>query len=155
MTSRLDRITQQRIDKAESLRNSGFDPYPNSYQRTHTALQAVKLLEAIEKGEVKEEKVSIAGRIMANRSMGKSSFIDIRDATGKIQLLFMNTNQMDEQKLKVFKNLDIGDFIGVEGTILRTRTGEPTIRVDNFTLLSKSLLPLPDKWHGLVDVETR
>jgi lysyl-tRNA synthetase class 2 len=95
MTSRLDRITQQRIDKAENLRKSGIDPYPNSYPRTHTAVQAVELLEAIEKGENKEAKVSVAGRIMANRSMGKSSFMDIRDSTGKIQLLFMNINQLD------------------------------------------------------------
>jgi lysyl-tRNA synthetase class 2 len=155
MTSRLDRITQQRIDKAERLRKSGINPYPNSYPRTHTTAQAVKLLEATEKGEVKEAKVSVAGRIMANRSMGKSSFMDIRDSTGKIQLLFMNINQLDEHKLKAFKDLDIGDFIGVEGTILRTRTGEPTVRVESYILLSKSLLPLPDKWHGLVDVETR
>jgi len=155
MTSRLDRITQQRIEKAENLRESGIEPYPNSYPRSHTAVQAVELLEAIEKGEVEEEKVSVAGRIMANRSMGKSSFMDIRDGTSKIQLLFMNTKEMNEQKLKVFKNLDIGDFVGVEGPILRTRTGEPTVRVENFILLSKSLLPLPDKWHGLVDVETR
>ncbi len=155
MTSRLDRIIQQRIDKAEDLRNSGIDPYPNKYPRTHTNRQAVELLAAVEKGEAKEAKMSVAGRIMANRSMGKSSFIDIRDVSGKIQLLFQNTNQMEEKNLKVFKDLDIGDFIGVEGNILRTRTGEPTVRVENFTLLSKSLLPLPDKWHGLSDVETR
>ncbi len=155
MASRLERIAQERLDKVERLRQAGTDPYPNRFARTHTAARAVELLGEIEAGEEKEDRVRVAGRIMANRSMGKSAFMDIRDASGKIQLLFMNLKEMDENRLQMFKDLDIGDFIGVEGSILRTRTGEPTIRVDSFELLSKSLLPLPDKWHGVSDVEVR
>ncbi len=155
MTSRLERITRQRIEKLENLRGSGINPYPNRFPRTHTAQQAVEQLQKIEAKEAAEETVRIAGRIMANRSMGKSSFVDIRDGSGKIQLLFQNINQLDDDRLRLFKDLDIGDIIGVEGNLLRTRTGEPTVRVGEFTLLSKSLRPLPEKWHGLSDVELR
>jgi len=100
------------------------------------------------------ETVSVAGRITAIRKMGKSSFLDIRDGSGKIQLLMQNAKFNEEQQ-ELFKDLDIGDIIGVEGKLLRTRTGEPTIHVGNFTLLSKSLQPLPEKWHGLSDTDTR
>jgi lysyl-tRNA synthetase, class II len=155
MTSRIDRFSQERVGKIGRIRDSGVDPYPNKYPRTHTAQQAIDLLGKIEAGETKEDKVSVAGRIIANRSMGKNVFMDIRDGSGKMQLLFINIKQFEEKILALFKDLDIGDFIGVEGSILRTRTGEPTVRVDKFTLLSKSLLPLPEKWHGLSDIEVR
>ncbi|MBN2238270.1 MAG: lysine--tRNA ligase [Dehalococcoidales bacterium] len=155
MASRLERISQDRLDKVTRLREAGVDPYPNKYPRTHTAQQAKELLEKIEAGEATGDRIMVAGRIMANRSMGKSSFMDIRDGTDKLQLLFMNVKQMEEPKLQQFKDLDIGDFIGVEGSILRTRTGEPTVRVDKYVLLSKSLLPLPDKFHGVSDIEVR
>ncbi|MFC1940514.1 lysine--tRNA ligase [Chloroflexota bacterium] len=155
MTSRLERIAQQRLEKLDRIRALGINPYPNSYHRTHTAEQARALLERKETGLTRRETVSVAGRITANRSMGKSSFVDIRDSSGKIQLLFQNINQLDEDKLGLFKDLDIGDIIGVKGNLLRTKSGEPTVRVEDFTLLAKSLQPLPEKWHGLQDVDTR
>jgi len=166
MTSRLDNINQQRREKLELLRTRGIDPYPHRYQRTHTAQEAVEQLDRLESkgaperakdhisGEAAEE-ISVAGRITAIRRMGKSSFFDVRDSSGKIQLLFQNTNQLEAERLELFKDLDIGDIIGVEGTLLRTKSGEPTIRVANFTLLAKSLQPLPEKWHGLSDVDKR
>ena len=163
MTSRLDGINEQRKQKLERLRARGVDPYPSHYQRTHTAQEAVKQLEAMESpGGAKSrifglevDKVNVAGRITAMRKMGKSSFFDIRDGSGKIQLLFMNTGELDNEHQELFKDLDIGDIIGVEGTLLRTKTGEPTVRVANFTMLAKSLQPLPEKWHGLSDTEKR
>ncbi|MBA7525588.1 Lysine--tRNA ligase [subsurface metagenome] len=155
MTSRLERIAQQRLDKLDRIRNSGINPYPHRYQRTHTAQEAVALLKRNEEGLTKEEAVSVAGRIMAIRRMGKSSFFDIRDGSGKIQLLFQDINQLDKGDLELFKDLDIGDIIGVEGNLCRTKTGEPTVRVSGLTLLAKSLHPLPEKWHGLSDVDTR
>jgi len=155
MTSRLERISQQRQQKLERIRSTGTNPYPTRYPRSHTTQQAIALLEKKESGLTQREKVSVAGRIMANRSMGKSTFMDIRDGSGKIQLLFQNTDQFNENKLKLFKDLDIGDIIGVRGDLLRTKTGEPTVRVGDFTLLAKSLRPLPEKWHGLSDVDTR
>ena len=158
----IDDISEQRKQKLERLRARGIDPYPHRFAQTHTAQEAIAELEARESGSQAKsrvfgqdaEPVSVAGRIMAVRKMGKASFIDIRDSTAKIQLLFQTANY-NEADLELFKDLDIGDIIGVEGSLLRTRTGEPTISVSRFTLLSKSLRPLPEKWHGLSDIDTR
>ena len=162
MPSRLDDINEQRKQKLERLRSRGIDPYPHRFEQTHTAQEAIKLLEAMETESRAMNRafgqnagtVSVAGRIMAVRKMGKASFIDIRDVSGKIQLLFQTTNYKEAEQ-ELFKDLDIGDIIGVKGSLLRTRTGEPTISVSAFTLLAKSLQPLPEKWHGLSDVDTR
>jgi len=155
MTTRLDRITQQRREKLERLRGNGINPYPHRYQRSHTTQETAYLLEQNEAGQAEEKQVNVAGRIMAIRQMGKSAFADIRDGAGKIQLLFQNMDKYPAEQSQLFKELDIGDFIGVEGQVLRTRTGEPTVHVNRFTLLAKSLQPLPEKWHGLSDVDTR
>ena len=159
MPSRLENINKQRKQKLERLRKRGIEPYPNRYRQTHTAGQAILQLEEMETGEaaqsLKESSpVSVAGRITAMRKMGKSSFLDVRDSSGKIQLLFRN-GEFNEADQELFKDIDIGDIIGVKGALLRTRTGEPTIAVGEFTLLAKSLQPLPEKWHGLSDVDTR
>jgi len=155
MASRLERIAQERREKLERIRRRGIEPYPYRYQRSHTALEAVALLKQNEEERTQQNEVSVAGRIMALRNMGKSAFADIRDGSGKIQLLFQSINQLDEDNLELFKELDIGDIIGVAGNVVRTRTGEPTVRVENFTLLAKSLQPLPEKWHGLSDIDIR
>ena len=155
MTTRLERITQQRQQKLERLRARGTNPYPHRYYRSHTAQEAVALLKQNEEGSTKKEKVSVAGRIMAIRRMGKSTFADIRDGSGKIQILFQDIDRFDEKLHELIKDLDIGDILGVEGNLFRTKSGEPTIGVNNFTLLAKSLQPLPEKWHGLSDVDIR
>ena len=157
MPSRLENINEQKRQTLERLRKRGIDPYPNRYQQTHTARQAVELLEGVEKKDAAEKTagpVSIAGRIRAVRKMGKSSFLDLWDSSGKIQLLFRN-GDFSEADLELLKELDIGDIIGAKGTLMRTRTGEPTLVVSEFTLLAKALQPLPDKWHGLSDTEIR
>src|SRR4030042_4389518 len=130
MTPRLDDINEQRKQKLERLRARGINPYPNRFEQTHTAQEAIKQLEAQESGS-QTKLVSVAGRIMAIRKMGKASFMDIRDGSGKIQLLFQTANY-NEEVMELFKDLDIGDIIGVEGALLRTRTGEPTISVAGF-----------------------
>jgi lysyl-tRNA synthetase class 2 len=145
MPSRLDNINEQRRQKLERLRARGVNPYPQRFQQTHTTQEAIDRLEKTT-GKT-PEKVSVAGRIMAIRKMGKSSFLDIHDGSGKLQLLFQNVN-LDEEHGEIFKDLDIGDIIGVEGTLIRTKTGEPTVAVQDFTMLAKSLQPLPEKWHG-------
>jgi lysyl-tRNA synthetase class 2 len=156
MPSRREAINEQRRLKLERLRARGIDPYPHRFEQKHTTLDAIRLLESHEaqKKDFSQEKVSVAGRITAIRKMGKASFIDVRDGSGKIQLLFQ-TGGYNEAQQELFKDLDIGDIIGIAGTLLRTRTGEPTISVIDFTLLAKSLQPLPEKWHGLSDTETR
>jgi lysyl-tRNA synthetase class 2 len=155
MTSRLERITQQRRQKLDRIRARGINPYPHRYKRTHTTQEAIALLKRNEEGLTKEEEVSVAGRIMAIRRMGKSAFADIRDGSGKIQLLFQDIDKYDEEQHELFRDLDIGDIIGVEGNLLRTKSGEPTVWVGEFTLLAKSLRPLPEKWHGLSDIDMR
>ncbi|MQY73411.1 MAG: lysine--tRNA ligase, partial [Dehalococcoidia bacterium] len=165
MPSRLDDINEQRKQTLERLRSRGINPYPNRYQQTHTTQEAIAQLEEMEAQETSQraksrafgketEPVSVAGRITAIRKMGKSSFLDVSDVSGKIQLLLQNANFNEEQQ-KLFKDLDIGDIIGVEGNLLRTKTGEPTVWVGDFTLLAKSLQPLPEKWHGLSDTDKR
>jgi lysyl-tRNA synthetase, class II len=162
MPSRLDDINQQRRLKLERLRGRGINPYPNCYRRTHTTSEAIERLEDQESAGTstrvlgkQDEEISVAGRIIAIRNMGKSAFFDIRDGTGKIQLLFQDIPKYGEEQKELFKDLDIGDIVGAEGNLLRTRSGEPTLWVGDFTLLSKSLQPLPEKWHGLSDTETR
>ena len=154
MTTEIDRISQIRLEKLERIRQLGITPYPNSYKRTHTTAQALALLKQQEEGPAGTIEISLAGRIMARRSMGKITFIDLRDGSGKIQLFFNHSNLNEKDNL-LFKELDIGDIIGVRGTIFRTRTGEPTLNVKSLTLLTKSLQSLPEKWHGLTDDDIR
>ena len=143
-----------RVEKTASLRQKGIDPYPTNYKRTHTSQQAEKAFEAAEKEDDEfNETIKVAGRIMGRRGMGKASFIDLSDADGRIQVM-MRSNVLNED-YEILDDLDIGDWIGAEGTLFRTRTGQITLQVANFSILCKSLRPLPEKWHGLTDVETR
>lgn len=137
-----EEIKKQRMEKLEILKNKNIEPYGRKYEK-------VKIKKIGEKGNVKT-----AGRIIALRKHGGASFADIVDTEGKIQLYFKK-NIIGEQQYEIFKEIDIGDFIGVEGEIFKTKTGEKTILVKNFTVLSKSLKPLPEKWHGLRDIEIR
>jgi len=155
MTTRLERITQQRRQKLERLRALGINPYPPRYHRSHTAQEAAALLKKKEEGLTTPPGVSVAGRVTAIRRMGKSTFADIRDGSGKIQLLFQDIDRFAKKLSELFNELDIGDILGVEGSLFRTKSGEPTVGVNSFTLLAKSLQPLPEKWHGLSDIDTR
>ena len=153
-----NQLIQVRLEKLQSLRASGIDPYPHRSDRTHTSSEAVLLLERSEgqnphEGEARTESVSVAGRIMRYRRMGRASFADIQDGHGKIQLLFRRNNLTDTYE--TLKDIDIGDWIGAAGPVFRTRTGEPTIEVQRWTMLSKSIRSLPEKRHGLTDVEAR
>jgi lysyl-tRNA synthetase class 2 len=137
-----------------ALRAAGIEPFPYGYHRTHTAQQALEIVEQNKENLAsKELRVNVAGRIMAKRGMGKTAFTDLRDGSGKIQLFF-RINNLGE-KYDLVKDIDIGDIIGAKGKLFLTRSGEPTIEVEDFTLLAKALQPLPEKWHGLSDVEKR
>jgi len=155
MASRLDRVIQQRRRKLEKIRARGINPYPYGYHRSHTTQQAVALLKQQEESkQTKATVVNVAGRITANRPMGKITFLDVRDGSGKIQLYF-HDDRLDDATLKLLKDIDIGDIAGVNGKLFRTKSGEPTIKVEKLTLLAKSLQPLPEKWHGLSDIDKR
>lgn len=149
-----EHIAQSRIDKLERLRARGVDTYPARWARSHTSAEAVALLCRQEAHNDPPSVVNIAGRITANRGMGKINFMDIVDDSGKMQL-YVNKTNLSEADIELLKDLDIGDFIGASGKLMRTRTGEPSIEVKSLTLLAKSLQPLPEKWHGLQDTELR
>jgi lysyl-tRNA synthetase class 2 len=152
--SSLERIPQQRIEKLENIKSRGVDPYPPRFHRSQTNAEAVELLKRQEATSADPVEVAVAGRIMANRGMGKLVFMDLHDGSGRLQL-FINKPKLDEASAELFKDLDIGDFLGATGTLVRTKTGEPSVDVKALTLLSKSLRPLPEKWHGLQDTEKR
>jgi len=152
MPSRLKDITEQRVESLKELRSQGIDPYPHTYHPSHSIKAAIALYR--QGGEGASAAISLAGRILARRSMGKMSFLDIHGEGEKIQLCFRR-DTVGQEKYNLLKKFDIGDFIGAEGTLFQTRTGELTLEASDFTMLSKSLHPLPEKWHGLADIEIR
>ncbi|MBE0431641.1 MAG: lysine--tRNA ligase [Dehalococcoidia bacterium] len=151
MTSRLERLTEQRLASLERIRARGIDPYPRSYHPSHVVQEAVA---AFEQQGGNSPRMSLAGRIISRRSMGRMSFLDIRDHSGKIQLSLRH-DLLGGERYELLQDIDIGDFIGAEGKLFRTKSGEVTLEVSDFVMLCKSLRPLPEKWHGLADVEKR
>jgi lysyl-tRNA synthetase class 2 len=149
-------LVQQRIRNLEELRGEGVDPFPNNFRVTHTAEGIHQAFDALPDEALAStgESCSIAGRIMAIRDFGKASFIQIQDRTGRIQA-YLRRDSVGDQAFKLFKKLDIGDIIGAKGKVFRTKTRELTLQVETFQLLTKSLRPLPEKWHGLTDIEIR
>ncbi len=145
-----------RLEKLARLRAKGIEPYPHRFDRTHTTREAISFFEPQEKGLGEDgltDSVSLAGRIVRFRGMGKATFLDLQDGEGRVQVLFRQNTLADSYE--VLSDLDLGDWLGVEGPLFRTKTGEITIEGLKFTLLCKSLRPLPEKWHGLSDVEIR
>ncbi len=144
-------ILQARRAKLEQIREMGINPYPYKYDKDTESKQ---VFDNFEKLENSGKELKLAGRMMTVRVMGKASFCHIQDESGQIQL-YVRRDEIGDEQYKLFKLLDIGDIIGVRGTAFRTKKGEISIKTDEITLLSKSLRPLPEKWHGLKDVETR
>ncbi|MGQ9546279.1 MAG: lysine--tRNA ligase [Dehalococcoidia bacterium] len=151
MASRLERIIKQRLDSLSRIRARGIDPYPHSYHPSHTIQEATALFQQQREGF---PDISLAGRIVSKRSMGKMTFCDIRDGSGKIQLS-LRYDILGRERYESLQDIDIGDIIGAKGKLFTTKTGELTLEASDFTLLCKSLRPLPEKWHGLVDIEKR
>jgi len=152
----LSELLQIRRDKLDELRGLGIDPFGRKFERTHNAHDIVQAYEELNKEDLEQQeiKVSIAGRIMQKRGMGKAAFAHIQDLSGKIQI-YVRKDSVEENKFAAFNLLDIGDIVGVEGTVFKTNTGEVSVKALTIEVLSKSLLPLPDKYHGLKDVELR
>jgi len=149
-------LIQQRIRKLERLRKQKRDPFPNNFRVTHTSKDLHDAFGSMSEEELNsiKETFSLAGRILAIRNFGKAGFVHIQDQKGKIQAYFQR-NAVGDEAFQLFKAIDIGDFVGLEGRVFRTKTGEFTLQVQNFQLLVKSLRPLPEKWHGLTDIEAR
>lgn len=152
----INELLQIRRNKLDELRALGIDPFGQKFDLTHHAADLLKAYNDLSKEDLdeKEIEVSIAGRIMQKRGMGKASFSHIQDITGKIQI-YVREDAVGSVKYQAFDMLDIGDIVGVKGIMFKTKTGELSVKALGVEVLSKSLLPLPEKYHGLKDVELR
>jgi len=145
-----------RRGKLNDYLEKGLDPFGSKFERTHLAKDIIEKFESSSKEELEEvkEEATVAGRVMTKRGKGKAGFAHIQDLSGQIQI-YVRKDEVGEEAYQVFKSIDLGDIVGVKGEIFRTNMGELSIKVDEFHLLTKSLRPLPEKYHGLKDVEQR
>jgi lysyl-tRNA synthetase, class II len=144
----------RRLAKVEAERAQGRDPYPVRFDRTHTAAELHAAYGGIDAGAEVDDTVSVAGRLLLIRRQGKLTFATVRDGTGSVQL-FVSRAVIGDESHAAFDDLDLGDWVGAEGAVMKTKKGELSVKVTRFELLAKALRPLPDKWHGLADVDTR
>jgi len=144
----------RRLTAVNELRAAGANPYPYRFDRTHTLGELREMFSALEAGNETETVTSVAGRIMLKRDQGKLIFITIRDRSSDLQL-FISKASVGDAEFDAINNLDLGDWVGAHGSVMTTRKGELSVKVTALQLLSKSLRPLPDKFHGLTDVDTR
>lgn len=149
MQNDINEIIKIRLEKLEELKEMGINPYGSKYTYSHHSEDIKSNFD-----ELEGQNVKIAGRIMAIRGHGKAAFFDIQDDKGKIQS-YIKKDNVEEQTFLLFKKLDIGDIVGIEGKVFKTHKGEISVSVTDLVLLAKSLQPLPEKWHGLKDVDTR
>ncbi len=147
-------LVQERLRKHQELMERGVDPYPARLSRCYTVGEVIARFSSLSKEERSGKRVAIAGRLVAVRRMGRASFFDLLDGQGRIQV-YASIDGMDEASYRELCRCDIGDFLGVSGEVFRTKRGELTVEAAEWQLLAKSLRPLPEKWHGLKDVELR
>ncbi len=154
--SQADRIITQRRQKLAELRAQGIDPFYNRFKPSHTVAQVIEEFGSLSGAELEglNRTFRLAGRLMLVRKFGKAIFCHFQDGSGRLQA-YVQRQEIGDEDFTTFKKLDIGDFVGFEGTLFRTKTGELTLAVSRFTVLTKSLWPLPEKYHGLTDVEAR
>lgn len=145
----LNELLQVRRNKLDELRNRGVEPFGRKFEADHYSLDIIDNFEALE-----GKQVTVAGRLISIRSHGKAAFAHLQDYQGQVQI-YLRQDQVGEEKYDLFDLVDIGDFIGVVGEVFKTRKGEVTVNASDFTYLAKALRPLPEKWHGLKDVELR
>jgi len=151
----LEEIIEQRRKNLEAIRQMGIEPYPYRFEPSTCAQDILDKFSGIKPGEeVPEPEVSVAGRLISVRLHGKAGFAHVKDWSGQIQV-YIRLDLLGEKGFELFRLIDLGDIIGVKGGIFKTRTGELTVMVKELTLLSKALRPMPEKWHGLKDIETR
>jgi lysyl-tRNA synthetase class 2 len=153
--ARKEEVMKERLRKLKELEKLGIEPYPSKFDKSHDVKELQEKFKKLKAGSVTKEKVKVAGRLLVIRDMGKLIFADLRDEYGKIQLQIQEGETPKKQTEFFKKFIDSGDFIGVEGRIIKTRRGELSVLADKVELLSKALLPLPEKWHGLKDKEER
>ncbi len=152
---RQDEAVAERIKKLKELRDNKINPYPNRFEVNNYAKGLHEKHKGLKNEASTKDKVSVAGRLLSVRDLGKIIFCSLYDGTGKIQIVFQDGEISDKLLEFVKKYIDAGDFVGIEGNVFRTKRGEISVLVKKVELLSKSILPLPDKWHGIVDDEER
>ena len=152
--SGLEAEKARRLAELDEMRGNGVNPYPYRFDRSHTLAEVRTAWGHLEPGTETEDAVTVAGRIMLKRDSGKLIFAAIRDRSGDVQL-FVSKAVIGDEGFAAVKALDLGDWVGVQGTVMTTRKGELSVKPDGVELLSKAVRPLPDKWHGLSDVDTR
>ncbi|MEL7597938.1 MAG: OB-fold nucleic acid binding domain-containing protein, partial [Clostridiaceae bacterium] len=146
----MNNLIKERRQKLSTLQEEGKDPFDvYKVERTHTSQQIKDNYD-----ELEDKEITIAGRLMSKRVHGKAGFSDVHDRYGKMQL-YIKIDNVGEEKLKEYKTFDIGDFVSITGTVFKTKTEEVTIQIKDFQLLTKSLKPLPEKFHGLKDPDLR
>ncbi len=144
-------LRRQMEAKLRDLRERGLEPYGHSFQASHSCAEVIEAAAALEE---QRTEVSVRGRLVSRRGHGKATFAHIADRSGRLQL-YLKQDNLGGERYAVTKLLDVGDIVGAGGTVFRTRTGETTLAVESFTVLAKAVRPLPEKWHGLRDMETR
>ncbi|MGP4042579.1 lysine--tRNA ligase [Gracilibacillus sp. D59] len=156
MSEELNEHMRVRLDKMNSYREQGIDPFGDKFVRTHLAEELKEHYDQFSKEELEEKAIetTVAGRIMTKRGKGKAGFSHIQDLSGQIQL-YVRKDRIGEDAYEIFKSADLGDIVGVTGTVFKTNVGELSVKANEFTMLTKSLRPLPEKFHGLKDVEQR
>ncbi|MFC4403603.1 lysine--tRNA ligase [Gracilibacillus xinjiangensis] len=156
MSEELNEQMRVRLEKLESYREKGLDPFGDKFVRTHLAEELREAYDQFSKEELEEKAIetTIAGRIMTKRGKGKAGFSHIQDLSGQIQL-YVRKDMIGEDAYEIFKTADLGDIVGVTGTVFKTNVGELSVKATQFTILTKALRPLPEKFHGLKDVEQR
>ncbi|GAB2564519.1 lysine--tRNA ligase [Gracilibacillus alcaliphilus] len=156
MSEEINEQMRVRLEKMESYREQGIDPFGDKFVRSDLAEELRQNYDALSKEELEEQAIqtTVAGRIMTKRGKGKAGFSHIQDLSGQIQL-YVRKDQIGDEAYEIFKSADLGDIVGVTGTVFKTNVGELSVKAKEFTLLTKSLRPLPEKFHGLKDVEQR
>ncbi len=150
----IEELRASKMLKLQAIVRKGVNPFPYSYKRTHHAKEIHEKFSNLKNGEETNEKAKVCGKILSIRAFGKLVFLDLYDDSGKIQVQ-LKKGATDEVSLELIQDLDTGDYAGAEGKIIRTIRGEISVLAENLTLLCKSIAPMPDKWHGLTDIETR
>lgn len=156
MTEEMNDLMRTRLEKLESLREQGVEPFGDKFERTYQSGDLKEAYDQYSREELEEQNIeaTIAGRIMTKRGKGKAGFAHIQDLTGQIQI-YVRKDAVGEDKYEWFNTADIGDIVGVTGVLFKTKVGELSVKVNDFQLLTKSLRPLPEKFHGLKDIEQR
>ncbi len=149
-----NKLIEERLKKLEEIKKLGINPYPYKFDQKNHTKEILEKYEKLNREEKTKDEVSIAGRIMTIREMGKASFAHIQDITGKIQI-YIREDEIGKENYSLLKKLDLGDLVGIKGLIFRTKMGEVSIWVKELSILAKSLRPLPEKFHGLKDTEIR